>query len=203
MSRPCPAADPALHAVGGVAPSAWVRRFAALVASGGPVLDLACGGGRHTRLFRALGHPVTAVDRDLSGIADLAGDAGVERIEADLEQAPWPLGGRRFAGIVVANYLSRPLFPALLDALAEGGVLVYETFALGNGRFGRPRSPDHLLVPGELLERVAGRLRVVAFEHGIVSEPRPAAVQRLCAVNAPADPDGLTPLPSVRHLSPS
>ncbi len=194
-NRHGPAAEAERHAGGGVAPSAWVRRFAALIAPGGPVLDLACGGGRHTRLFRALGHPVTAVDRDLSGIADLAGDPGVERIEADIEQAPWPLGGRRFAGIVVANYLWRPLFPALLDALAEGGVLVYETFAQGNGRFGRPRSPEYLLAPGELLERIAGRLHVVAFEHGIVSEPRPAAVQRLCAVNAPADPDGLTSLP--------
>ena len=167
------------------------------------MLDLACGGGRHTRLFRAQGHPVTAVDRDLAGIADLAGDLEVEAIDADLEQAPWPLDQRRFAGIVVVNYLWRPLFPRLFDALAKGGVLIYETFAKGNGRFGQPRNPDYLLAPGELLERVAGRLHVVAFEHGIVAEPRPAAVQRLCAVNAPADPDQLTVLPSAtQHLLP-
>ena len=191
------------HAPGNVAPSAWVCRFAALITPGGPVLDLACGGGRHTRLLRAQGHPVTAVDRDLVGIADLAGTTEVEAIEADLEQAPWPLGGRRFAAIVVANYLWRPLFPRLLNALADGGVLIYETFAKGNARFGHPRNPDHLLAPGELFERVASRLHVVAFEHGIVAEPRPAAVQRLCAVNAPADPDRLTPLPpAAQHFLP-
>ena len=195
-----PPAHPSRHAPGGVLPSAWVRRFAALIAPDGPVLDLACGAGRHTRLLRAWGHPVTAVDRDLSGIADLAGDAGVEAIEADVENAAWPLGGRRFAGVVVANYLWRPLFPALLDALAEGGVLIYETFAKGNARFGKPRNPEHLLAPGELLARVAGRLHVVAFEHGMVTEPRLAAVQRLCAVYAPADADGLTPLPPAAPL---
>jgi len=163
-------------------PSAWIRRFAPLLPPGGPVLDLACGGGRHLRLLLALGHPVTGLDRDLSGVADLAETPGVALVEADLEDGgPFPLAGRRFAGVVVTNYLHRPLLPALVAAVAPGGLLLYETFAQGNERFGRPRSPDFLLSPGELLGAVRGRLRVLAYEDLEVTEPRPAMVQRIAA----------------------
>ncbi len=169
-------------------PSAWVLRFAGRVPPGGAVLDVACGAGRHTRLFLARGHPVTAVDIDLSGLADIAGEPGLEALEADLEAdledgRPSPLEGRHFAGVVVANYLHRPLTPALVAAVAPGGVLIYATFARGNERFGKPRNPDHLAMPGELLDAVRGRLRVVAYEDLIVDAPRKAARQRLCAVN--------------------
>ncbi|MBK1836936.1 class I SAM-dependent methyltransferase [Azospirillum sp. YIM B02556] len=173
-------------------PSPWVERFAHLVRAGGPVLDLACGGGRHLRLFHRRGHPVVGLDRDLSGVADLEGGAGITLIRADLESgdpsresggSPGSLPpDSRFAGIVVTNYLHRPLFPALLAALEPGGVLIYETFADGNARFGRPSSPGFLLRRGELLEAVHGRLQVVAFEQGEVSAPKPAVVQRICAV---------------------
>nr|WP_238578624.1 class I SAM-dependent methyltransferase [Inquilinus limosus] len=162
--------------------SAWVARFAPLVPKTAPVLDLACGSGRHLRHFRDRGHAVAGVDIDLRGVADLAGAEGVEILQADIEAGPWPFAGRRFAGIVVANYLHRPLLPAILDALASGGVLIYETFAQGNQRFGRPSTPAYLLRAGELLQAVAGRLQVVAYEHGEVASPRAAVVQRLCAV---------------------
>ncbi len=182
---PQPAADrSAAHHQGPQESSPWVLRFAGRVPEGGPVLDLACGLGRHGRLFLARGHPVTAIDRDISGIADLAGAAGLESIEADLEDGgPFPLAGRRFAGVIVTNYLYRPLIPALVAAVAPGGVLIYETFARGNEKFGRPRNPDHLAKPGELLEAVRGHLRVIAYEDLIEDTPKPAARQRLCAVN--------------------
>lgn len=146
------------------------------------MLDLACGRGRHARLFLERGHPVTAVDIDVSGLADLHGQPQLEVIRADLESAPWPLPGRRFGAVVVTNYLWRPLFGTILDAIDDGGVLLYETFALGNEAYRRPSNPDFLLAPGELLEAVRGRLRVVAYEHGHVDRPRPAIKQRLCAV---------------------
>jgi SAM-dependent methyltransferase len=162
-------------------PSEWVRRWAPLVVAGGRVLDVACGGGRHARFLAGLGLRVLGVDRDPATRPALAGVPGVEVLIADLEGGPWPLAGERFDGIVVANYLHRPLFPRLLEILAEGGVLIYETFAAGNERYGRPSNPDFLLQPNELLERT-GALRPVAFEQGRVARPKPAVMQRICAV---------------------
>ncbi len=178
------------------APSAWVVRFAPLVAEGGAVLDVACGRGRHAQWFESRGHRVTGIDRDADALA-LCGAS--EPIAHDLEamDSPWPLGDRRFAAIVVTNYLHRPLFPRLIDALLPGGVLVCETFADGNARFGRPANPAFLLERGELLTRCAG-LAIVAFEDGLVTSPRPASVQRICAVRAaigagPAQRHALSP----------
>ena len=164
-------------------PSSWVTRFGPEVEPGGTVLDVACGGGRHTRWFAARGHSVTAVDRDLSGVVDLVGNARVELVEDDLEDgSPWPFAGATFAAVVVTNYLHRPILPDLVGAVGPGGWLLYETFAAGNERYGRPTNPDFLLQPAELLDAVRGALRVVAFEDVVVDEPRPAAIQRIAAV---------------------
>jgi len=162
-------------------PSNWVRRFAGRVPEG-PVLDVAAGGGRHSRLFLDLGHPVVAVDRATDGLDWLAANPAFELVRADLEDgSPWPLGERRFAGVIVTNYLHRPLLPAIVGAVAPGGLLLYETFAQGNGRFGRPSNPAFLLAPGELIDAVSASLEILAYEHGEVSEPRPAVVQRIAA----------------------
>jgi len=162
--------------------STWVQRFAPLIPTGGTVLDVACGSGRHTRLLLDLGHRVAAVDRDAEAIASLSAWTGVEPLVADLEQGRWPYSGRLFTGVVVTNYLHRPLLPLLLTSIADDGVLIYETFARGNERYGRPSNPQFLLEPGELLRAVAGRMRVLAFEDLYVDEPKPAMVQRICAV---------------------
>ena len=160
-------------------PSPWVEKWVALIRPGGEVLDIACGGGRHSRFLARLGFEVRAVDRDASLFRDKP--AGVDLVEADIEAGPWPYAGRSFDGIVVTNYLHRPLLPTLVAALEPGGVLIYETFAQGNERFGKPSNPAFLLAPGELLEAVRGRLHIVAYEDLVVDQPRPAAVQRLCA----------------------
>jgi SAM-dependent methyltransferase len=160
-------------------------RFASLVPAGAAVLDLACGSGRHARLFLARGHPVTALDRDVGGLADIAGQPGLEIVQADLEDgSPWPLAGRRFGAVVVTNYLWRPLFPQFMASVAVDGVLLYETFAIGNQDYGRPSNPDFLLQPGELIDLVQGRLQIVAYEHGYLEQPRPAIKQRICAVRS-------------------
>ncbi|WNC91674.1 class I SAM-dependent methyltransferase [Paraburkholderia sp. FT54] len=171
----------AMHGLG--EPSPWVRDWAHLVAAGGAVLDVASGAGRHARFFASLGHPVTAIDRDTAALDALRGVPLVTPLEADLEGAAWPLSAdAKFAAVVVTNYLHRPLFALLLRALAPGGVLVYETFAQGNESVGKPSNPAFLLAPGELLDRVRGQLRVVAFQDGFLAQPRPAYVQRICAI---------------------
>ena len=159
-------------------PSPWIVRFAGLVPAGGTVLDLACGGGRHLRWFAARGHRVLGVDRDGAALAGLQGIG--ETLQADIENGPWPLAGRRFEAVVVTNYLWRPLFPRILEAVAPGGVLLHETFAQGNETVGKPSRPDFLLAPGELLQAYAG-LRVVAYEDGFLDGP-PRFVQRIAAV---------------------
>jgi SAM-dependent methyltransferase len=166
----------------GLPPSDWVQRWAPLVRSGGSVLDVACGSGRHLRWLAGQGFVVTGVDRDEAALAPLR--ALGEIVVADLEGAPWPLPGRRFDAVVVTNYLWRPLLPVLRDSLVDGGVLIYETFADGQQTIGRPSRPEFLLQPGELLAAAAG-LRVVAYEDGLLDHP-PRFVQRIAAVRAPA-----------------
>lgn len=153
-----------------------------MVRAGGSVLDLACGRGRHALFFADRGHRVDAVDRDPEAIAALAESGAVTALCADIEAGPWPYPGRSFDAVVVTNYLHRPLFPLLMAALSPGGVLIYETFAQGNEVYGRPSNPDFLLRHGELLQ-LAGNARVLAYEDLVVESPRPAAVQRICAVS--------------------
>ena len=175
--------DTRRHGTG--APSRWVQRWSHLVAPGGVVLDVACGHGRHAHWFYGQNHPLALVDRAQAAIESIAlPPARCEAVVADIENGPWPFTGRQFAAVVVTNYLWRPLFPVLLASLAPGGVLIYETFTLGNETVGKPSRADFLLRPGELLE-VCSALRVVAFEDGFEAEPdnsAPRFVQRIAAV---------------------
>lgn len=166
------------------APSEWVRRFAALIVPGAAVLDYACGSGRHARWLAACGARVTAVDRNPTALDTLRDVAGVSARRLELEEADWSLAGESFDAVVVTNYLYRPRLQALLDLVRPGGVLIYETFMLGNERFGKPSNPDFLLRPGELATAVPAGWTVIAFEQGEVATPRPAVIQRLCAIRA-------------------
>ena len=162
-------------------PSDWVRRWASLLPAQATVLDLACGSGRHLVWLAAQGHRLTGVDRDEAAVAPLRHHADV--MVADIENGPWPLAGRRFQGVVVTNYLWRPLLPVIVDSVDDGGVLIYETFADGQQTLGKPSRPDFLLQPGELL-RACSDLHVVAYEHGLLGGPE-RFVQRIAAVRRP------------------
>jgi SAM-dependent methyltransferase len=175
--------------------SSWVKRWSHLVAAQACVLDVACGSGRHVRWFAQRGCRVTALDRDGAAVKALASLAEV--IVADIENAPWPLPGRRFDAVVVTNYLWHDLLPTLVASVAEGGVLIYETFAAGNETVGKPSNPAFLLRPGELLKAVQS-LRVVAFEDGFeaaLNDSQQRFVQRVVAVREPP----AAPAPA-RHL---
>lgn len=163
-------------------PSPWVQRFASLITTGGNVLDLACGRGRHAGFLASRGYAIEAVDWNEAALEALHDIPGITTRCADLEGGPWPYNGYHFAGVVVTNYLWRPLLPQLMAILDKGGVLIYETFMLGNERFGKPENPAFLLRPDELRHVIRGHLELVAFEQGEVSKPYPAVVQRLCAV---------------------
>ena len=165
--------------------SAWVRRWSHLAPAGGSVLDVACGRGRHSRWFHALGHRVKALDRSAEALAAIGLPAErFETVLADIEGGPWPLAGRQFDAVVVTNYLWRPLLPTLLGSLAPGGVLIYETFAAGNETVGKPSRPGFLLQPGELLQ-LCQSLRTVAYEDGFetaLAGTTARFVQRIAAV---------------------
>ena len=171
------------------APSPWITRWSHLLPAGCDVLDVACGSGRHLQWFATRGHAVWGVDQDITAASTHVPRANL--VQADIENGPWPMntpsGTRRFGAVVVTNYLWRPLLPTLLQSLAPGGVLLYETFAAGNETVGRPARPDFLLRPGELLQVCAG-LQVVAYENGFLSNPD-RFIQRIAAF-APALPDG-------------
>ena len=166
-------------------PSQWVKRFADLIPAAGQVLDLACGSGRHSRFLLEHGYDVLAVDRDVTGLGSLAGTTRLEILELDLEDSTMPTFlDRGFDGIVVTDYLYRPLLHPLCAALRPGGVLIYETFARGNEVYGRPSRADFLLEPGELLRVAQDDLHIVSFEQGLERSPGPAVRQRICAVRA-------------------
>jgi SAM-dependent methyltransferase len=163
-------------------PSPWVRRFLGGVAPGGDLLDIACGAGRHLRLALEKGYRVTGIDRDVSRLDDLAERRDVSLIEADLEAGfPLPLRAMRYDGVIVANYLWRPILADIVGCVAQDGLLIYETFAAGQERYGSPSNPDFLLGPNELLEAVLPRLTVLAFEHGETGGKTPKIVQRIAA----------------------
>jgi SAM-dependent methyltransferase len=168
-------------------PSPWITRFTHLIPSG-EVLDLAAGAGRHSRCLAEQGHPVLAADRDAAALALAAGE-GIQTLRVDLEtgdpEQDWPFAANRFAGVVVVNYLHRPLWSKMIASLSVDGILIYETFALGNEQFGKPSNPDFLLRHGELLEIAAQHgLQVIAYENGYIDDPKPAMVQRICAVKS-------------------
>ena len=183
------------------APSPWIVRHAGLLKTlaDARVLDLACGSGRHVRWLAERGACVTAVDRDAAALAGLQGVAA-EVLVADLEDGPWPLDGRRFDLVVVTHYLWRPLLPRIVDSVAPGGVLLYETFAHGNASVGKPSRPDFLLQPGELLDAVRPALRVIAYEDGFLDTPA-RFVQRIAAVRPPPDGTSAEPVRWPLHAS--
>jgi SAM-dependent methyltransferase len=167
-------------------PSSWVVRFAPLISKDSVALDFACGSGRHSQLLANLGYSVLAVDQDISLIQTGYSSAITPKC-LNLEEETWPLSGSKFGGIVVTNYLYRPHLDRLPELLEEGGILIYETFAQGNEKFGKPSNPNFLLNPGELLAFAARHsLKVLAYEDIYVDEPKPAMVQRLCAVKGMA-----------------
>ncbi len=164
-------------------PSEWVRKYLSRIPRGKPVLDLACGGGRHVRLLLDEGFSVVAIDKDVRKLDDLLDTPNLKIIKFNLEIGDKiPFSNNEFAGIIVVNYLHRPLFPYLASALTNGGVLIYQTFMVGNEAYGSPSNPDFLLAENELDKVFKKKLNVLAFEQGYRDDPKPAVIQSICAV---------------------
>lgn len=183
MSKDTPDASTKSDPAKPASPSRWVDRFLPGVSEGGDILDVACGAGRHMRLALEQGYRVTGIDRDVSRLDDIAGRRDVSLIEADLETGlAFPLRDMRYDGVIVTNYLWRGILSDIVGCVADDGLLIYETFALGQERHGKPSNPDFLLKPNELLEAVLPRLVVIAYEHGQQEGPEgPEIVQHVAA----------------------
>lgn len=174
------------------APSKWVVEHAPLIGKGGRVLDLACGSGRHAVWLAGQGYRVDAVDRDAQALAGMQGIPNIDVSISDIETGNWPAADQRYGGvyngiydgIVVSRYLFRPLLSTLAAMLKPGGVLIYETFMLGNEDYGRPSNPDYLLQPDELKLVYTPLLKIYAFEQGKVDKPVPAFTQRICVIKS-------------------
>ena len=164
-----------------IGPSSWLQRHSSLIPHSGPILDIAAGSGRHTQYLLEKGHTVVSIDKDVSRLAQITSPRlSIARVDLETPK-PWPFKNSAFAAVIVTNYLHRPLFPQIIKALALGGVLVYETFANGNEKFGKPANPDYLLKTGELIQLTLGRLHILAYEDLTVDQPRPAQIQRIVA----------------------
>ena len=164
-----------------IEPSSWLQRHSSLIPHSGPILDIAAGSGRHTQYLLEKGHTVVSIDKDISRLARIkSSHLSIARVDLEAPK-PWPFKNSAFAAIIVTNYLHRPLFPLIINALAVGGVLVYETFANGNEKFGKPTNPNYLLKAGELIQLTLEHLHILAYEDLTVDQPRPAQIQRIVA----------------------
>ncbi|MGZ4977223.1 MAG: class I SAM-dependent methyltransferase [Methylobacter sp.] len=163
-------------------PSPWIIKNASMFRKNGRVLDLACGYGRHAIWLAKQGYQVDAIDRDAEAVSAMVGMGNINVLIVDLEEGDWPQSGQMYDGIIVSRYLYRPLLPTFAELLNPGGVLIYETFMTGNERYGKPSNPDFLLLPNELFDVYSPLLNIIAFEQGEQQMPRPAVMQRICAV---------------------
>ena len=153
----------------------------------GPILDLACGRGRHSIAAAEAGKRVIGIDRNRDSLAHLQSFArsrnlALECVRADIEEpAEIPLKPNSCGAILVFRFLYRPLAPKIEAALVPGGLLLYETFTLAQLEFGSgPRNPAHLLDTGELPTLFSG-LRVASFHEDVVGSERPNALAHLVA----------------------
>ena len=163
-------------------PNKWIECYSSLIPSGKGVLDLACGSGRHTGMLLHKGYQVTAVDIDIDLIKQNFSNKKLDIVKCDLEGlSSWPFGKNTFWGIIVVNYLHRPLYSKIMESLEKGGVLVYQTFADGHSQYGKPKNPDYLLKRGEL-KKVFDSMRIMSYQHGYLSYPSPSIVQIICFV---------------------
>jgi len=162
-------------------PDPWISAHADLVPTGSLVLDMACGSGRHSRLFLERGNHVMAVDRNVAAFDEHPEDPALSVLQYDLEADPWPFPPQFFDAIVVCNYLHRPLFTPLFASLKPPGILLYTTFMQGNEAYGRPSNPDFLLQPDELNTLLPDDAEIIEFVQGPVGEPVTAVRQSIAA----------------------
>ena len=155
------------------APAEWLVAHEALLHGGGRALDVACGDGRNALYLAQLGYMVDAIDVSdvaIGALRDAVDQRGLAMTIAprvvDLEREPLPAGP--YDVIVTLNYLQRGLFGALENALAPGGLVVYETLGRAHvDELGRSFNPDYLLERGELL-RAFPKLEIVDHHEGVV-----------------------------------
>jgi 2-polyprenyl-3-methyl-5-hydroxy-6-metoxy-1,4-benzoquinol methylase len=123
----------------------------------GVALDLAGGTGRHAIWLAERGWRVTLADISNEAIA-LAEQRLLERsllipcrCEAAAETVAWAKRESLYFDLIaIFWFLERPLFSALAELVAPGGLVIYKTFTSEHIRFHGKDAPAYTLRPNEL-----------------------------------------------------
>ena len=169
-----------------LAPSSWIMQQAERWPNGSKILDFASGYGRHSMALSSSfpgRFEILATDYNHAALRELAAQfPNVKTLHTDLENTNiWPFADHDFDVVLVTNYLFRPRLPELFRLIRNEGFLAYETFADGNGTYGRPSNPNFLLNDGELPACLPNDFEILDYFHGKIDQPRPAIIQRLAA----------------------
>ena len=164
--------------------STWVTYCTNLINKKSKILDVACGSGRHAKFLIQKGHFVTGIDINPKFELNADDQKNNKIIKYDLENNVWPFETDSFDCILVTNYLHRALFPFFIKSVKQNGFIIYETFSLGNEKFGKPSNPDYLLDNNELLNLLKHEMRIISYQDGIVLNNVQKYVQRVFAIKS-------------------
>jgi len=149
-------------------------------------LDLACGSGRHARELAQRGLTCVAIDRnaeELDALRCQANTGSLMIVRANIETAHGlPFRPESFGAILVFRFLFRPLAQPIVEALAPGGLLLYETFTHDQRKLDSGPKNEHFLLAERELLSLFPTLSPITYEEGLLPDVlQPHYLARLAA----------------------